>query len=74
MDRTQFHHSRHLVQYADDLVDGTCSLHCLAISLSLNIDREPKAIWAADFGAERRSSRCSMWIAPPIWWAAACPG
>jgi nitrous oxide reductase accessory protein NosL len=51
MDRTQFHHSRHLVQYADNLVDGTCSIHCLAISLSLNIDREPKAIWAADFGS-----------------------
>jgi copper chaperone NosL len=51
MDRTQFHHSRHLVQYADNLVDGTCSIHCLAISLSLNIDREPKTIWAADFGS-----------------------
>jgi nitrous oxide reductase accessory protein NosL len=51
MDRTQFHHSRHLVQYTDNLVDGTCSIHCLAISLALNIDREPKALWAADFGA-----------------------
>lgn len=51
MDRREFHHSRHLVQYSDDLVDGTCSIHCLALSLSLNIDREPKAIWAADFGA-----------------------
>ncbi len=51
MDRTQFHHSRHLVQYADNLVDGTCSIHCLSISLSLNIDRGPKAIWAADFGS-----------------------
>lgn len=51
MDRTQFHHSRHLVQYDDDLVDGTCSIHCLAISLSLNLDRGPKAIYAADFGA-----------------------
>lgn len=52
MDRTTWHHSRHLVHYADDLVDGTCSLHCLAISLSLNLDRGPKAIYAADFGAE----------------------
>lgn len=52
MDRTQWQHSRHLVQYDDDLVDGTCSIHCLAISLSLNIDRGPKAIYAADFGAE----------------------
>lgn len=48
MDRTQFHHARHLVHYADDLVDGTCSIHCLAISLSINLDREPKAIYAAD--------------------------
>ncbi len=48
MDRTQFHHARHLVHYADDLVDGTCSIHCLAVSLAINLDREPKAIYAAD--------------------------
>jgi len=51
MDRKQFHHSRHLVHYADDLADGTCSLHCAAISLAINLDRGPKAIYAADFGA-----------------------
>ena len=44
MDRKQYHHSRMLVQYSDDLADGTCSLHCAAISLSLNVDREPKAL------------------------------
>jgi len=48
MDRKQYHHSRMLIQYSDDLADGTCSLHCAAISLSLNIDRDPKAIWIAD--------------------------
>ncbi len=48
MDRRQFHHSRHLVQYADDRVDGVCSPHCLAISLSISLDREPKSIYAAD--------------------------
>ncbi len=52
MDRTKWHHSRHLVHYDDGLVDGTCSIHCLAISLSLNLDRGPKAIYAADFGAD----------------------
>ncbi len=52
MNRTKWNHSRHLVQYDDDLVDGTCSIHCLAISLSLNLDRGPKAIYAADFAAE----------------------
>ena len=51
MDRAQFQHARHLVHYADDLVDGTCSLHCLAISLALNLDREPKAIYAPDNAA-----------------------
>jgi nitrous oxide reductase accessory protein NosL len=51
MDRTQWGHSRHLVQYDDDLVDGTCSIHCLALSLALNLDRGPKAIYAADFGS-----------------------
>jgi nitrous oxide reductase accessory protein NosL len=51
MDRKQFHHSRMLVQYSDDLADGVCSLHCAAISLSLNVDREPKAIWVGDNAA-----------------------
>jgi len=51
MDRAQWHHSRHLVHYDDGLADGTCSIHCLAICLSLNIDRGPKAIYAADFGS-----------------------
>jgi len=52
MDRTKWNHSRHLIHYDDDLVDGTCSMHCLAISLALNLDRGPKAIWTADFGSE----------------------
>lgn len=51
MDRKQYHHSRMLVQYSDDLADGTCSLHCAAISLSLNVDREPKAMWVGDNAA-----------------------
>jgi len=51
MNRTEWQHSRHLVQYDDDLVDGTCSIHCLVLSLSLNLDRGPKAIYAADFGS-----------------------
>ncbi len=51
MDRKQYHYSRHLVHYQDDLADATCSLHCAALSLALNLDRGPKAIYAADFGA-----------------------
>ena len=51
MDRKQYHYSRHLIHYSDDLVDGTCSIHCAAISLSLNLDRVPKAINAPDNGS-----------------------
>jgi nitrous oxide reductase accessory protein NosL len=51
MDRRQWHHSRHLIHFDDGRVDPTCSLHCAAISLSLNIDLGPKAIYAADFGS-----------------------
>jgi nitrous oxide reductase accessory protein NosL len=49
MNRRQFHHSRMLVHYSDDLPDGTCSLHCAAISLSINVDRGPKGIYVADY-------------------------
>lgn len=52
MDRKQFHHSRHLVHYQDDVVDATCSLHCAALSLAINLDRGPKTVYAADFGAK----------------------
>ena len=54
MDRKMWNHSRYLVHYDDDLVDPTCSLHCVAISLSLNLDRGIKAIYAADFGSDSK--------------------
>ena len=52
MMRGKFSHTRHLIQYEDDAVDATCSLHCAAIGLSLNMDKGPKAIWAGDAGAD----------------------
>lgn len=51
MERAKFSHTRHLLVYEDDSVDGTCSLHCAAISLSLNMDRGPKALYVGDAGA-----------------------
>jgi copper chaperone NosL len=52
MERAKFSHSRHLIIYEDDATDGTCSLHCAAIGLSLNMDRGPKSIYAGDAGAD----------------------
>lgn len=51
MERAKFSHTRHLLVYEDDSVEGTCSLHCAAISLSLNMDRGPKAIYVGDAGS-----------------------
>lgn len=48
MDRHEYHHSRMLIHYSDNLADGVCSLHCAGISLSLNVDRNPQAIWVGD--------------------------
>lgn len=52
MVRAKFSATRHLIHYEDDSVDGTCSLHCAAIGLALNMDKGPKAIWAGDAGAD----------------------
>jgi copper chaperone NosL len=51
MDRKEHHRARMLVQYSDDVSDGVCSIHCLSLSLGLNIDREPKMIWGPDYGS-----------------------
>jgi copper chaperone NosL len=51
MDRKEHHRARMMVQYSDDLVDGVCSIHCLSLSLGVNIDREPKMIWGPDYGS-----------------------
>jgi nitrous oxide reductase accessory protein NosL len=51
MDRQEHNKTRMLVQYSDDLSDGVCSIHCLALSLGVNIDREPKNIWGPDYGS-----------------------
>jgi hypothetical protein len=49
MDREKFAHSRMLVEYEDGTSLGTCSLHCMAVELALNIDKTPKATLVGDF-------------------------
>ncbi len=52
MSTTKWSHTRHVVQYEDDKSEATCSIRCLTISLSLNLDRNPKNIWVGDAGAD----------------------
>lgn len=49
MDRAKFAHSRMLVTYDDGTKMGTCSLHCLATDLAINIDKTPVSIEVGDY-------------------------
>jgi copper chaperone NosL len=49
MDREYFAHSRMLVQYSDGSEVGTCSIHCLAIELILDLNKTPQKIEVADY-------------------------
>jgi len=49
MDRQKFAHSRVYIEYDDGSAMGTCSLHCAALELALNIDKNPKKILVGDY-------------------------
>jgi copper chaperone NosL len=52
MDRAKFNHSRMVIEYDDGTKVGTCSLHCAAVDLSLNIDKTPKVISVGDYNTK----------------------
>jgi hypothetical protein len=49
MDRAKFAHTRMFVTYDDGTKVGTCSIHCLAIDLSIHIDKTPVRIEVGDY-------------------------
>lgn len=53
MDRAKFAHSRMLATYDDGTTLATCSLHCLALDLALNIDKTPSSIQVGDFNTKK---------------------
>ncbi|MFH0726731.1 MAG: nitrous oxide reductase accessory protein NosL [Pseudomonadota bacterium] len=52
MDRAKFAHSRMIVEYDDGTTVGVCSLHCLAVDFSLNIDKTPQALQVGDLSGK----------------------
>jgi copper chaperone NosL len=52
MMRAKFSSTRMLLVYENGGVDATCSLHCGAISLALNMDLGPKEMYVGDAGAD----------------------
>ena len=53
MDRTKFAHSRMVVDYDDGSSLGTCSIHCLAIEIVVNMDKTPRSLKVGDFNSKK---------------------
>lgn len=49
MDRQKFAHSAMVIEYEDGSGAGTCSIHCAALELALNIDKTPTQILVGDY-------------------------
>jgi nitrous oxide reductase accessory protein NosL len=49
MDRAKFAHSRVYIAYEDGTTAGTCSIHCAAIDLAVNVGKTPREILVGDF-------------------------
>ena len=58
-----FAHSRMLLIYEDGSELGTCSLHCLAVDMALNIDKTPKSIQVADYNTKNLiDAEKAVWV------------
>jgi copper chaperone NosL len=63
MDREKFGHSRMMIEYDDGTSVGTCSIHCAAVDLALNIDKTPKALKVADNNTKKLvDAEGSFWV------------
>ena len=63
MDRAKFDFSRMLIEYDDGTVSPLVSIHCAAIDLASNIDKEPKSIKAADFYQKKLiDAETAFWV------------
>jgi nitrous oxide reductase accessory protein NosL len=52
MDRQKFAHTRVFIEYDDATTVGTCSIHCAAVDLALNIDKTPKTMQVGDYNSK----------------------
>ena len=53
MNREQYAHSRMLIIYDDGTEVGTCSIHCAAMDLAINLDKTPKSIQVGDYNTKK---------------------
>jgi nitrous oxide reductase accessory protein NosL len=63
MDREKLNFSRVYLEYDDGSTEGTCSIHCAAVDLALNLDKSPKTIWVSDFSTRQLiDAEKAVWV------------
>ncbi|MFN3480171.1 MAG: nitrous oxide reductase accessory protein NosL [Thermodesulfovibrionales bacterium] len=63
MDREKFSHARMLIEYEDGSSTGTCSIHCTAIELSVNLDKTIKSILVGDYNTKKLiDAEKAIWV------------
>jgi copper chaperone NosL len=63
MDRAKFAQSRMLIEYDDGASVATCSIHCAAIDLAVQIDKTPMKIGVGDFMSKKLiDAEKAVWV------------
>jgi nitrous oxide reductase accessory protein NosL len=63
MDLAKFAHSRMTIAYDDGSAIETCSLHCAAVDLAINIDKTPASISVGDMDTrEAIDAETASWV------------
>jgi copper chaperone NosL len=63
MNRGQYAHSRMLIVYDDGTEVGTCSIHCAAVDLGINLDKTPKNIHVGDYNTKKLiDAEKAVWV------------
>ncbi|RJR47286.1 MAG: NosL family protein [Deltaproteobacteria bacterium] len=53
MDREKFNYSRMLITYNDGSELASCSIHCAALDLALNLGKSPTSLQVADYNTKK---------------------
>jgi copper chaperone NosL len=63
MHRDMYNFSRTFIEYGDGKAEGFCSIHCAAVDLAVNIDRNPNKILVGDYGTkELIDAETARWV------------
>ncbi len=63
MDRQKFSHSRVSIAFDDGSTLGTCSIHCAAVDLAVNIDKTPVQIEVGDYDTSQLiDAETAYWV------------